>query len=687
MMPDVTRNLIGPLPRFARAFLIRMTVCILLLAAAPAAGNAQPGPPQIVSHFVDHTAVTSHFFENMYRALQLPDGRIVALSVVGRLALPKMQARHSTDHAYTWSEPEDLFNWPKEAARYYTFDALVDQQQELHIYLLCDDAIWHARSEAGRTRWRPANVIYKGTPGNFLSALQLRNGRLVLPIPFEHKRSWSNRGGGFLDFTYVGTWSVTSIYSDNNGDAWQQSPDELVVETPDLGTWGADEPAAIQLKDGRIWMLIRTQRGRFFESFSNDGAHWTDPQPTNLISSDSPAALLRLKDGRILLFSNVCRRYPYAYGARYVLHAAVSDDEGLTWHGFREVAHDPLRAAPPSSDGDYGVAYTFPMLAADGLVLFTNWVESGRDRSFRLLDPAWLDATHEGTDFATGADDWSTFASKGVYLQSDPERAGSKMLALKKADSAWPAGAVWNFPLGAKGRLRIELMLRAGFGGAVLGLTDHFSVPWDVEDVFHNVLTLRLPPSGYIFPGVALALGRWQDLEFDWDTTLRYYRVLLDGRQVGTIQDNRRSSGLNYLRIRSLAVAPDSGLLIRSVTVDITPGRGVPRDFESPTFGAGAETLRAPPSPWTKPPVYGPGDGVFVPKFLFRSGIEAVGKLSTTWFMQVTSQAATDLMRRDYQDCHQKLLLKSRFTFQKKPPRSPFNVKPFCRTKGSETAT
>ena len=85
-MPDVTRNLIGPLPRFARAFLIRMTVCILLLAAAPAAGNAQPGPPQIVSHFVDHTAVTSHFFENMYRALQLPDGRIVALSVVGRLA-------------------------------------------------------------------------------------------------------------------------------------------------------------------------------------------------------------------------------------------------------------------------------------------------------------------------------------------------------------------------------------------------------------------------------------------------------------------------------------------------------------------------------------------------------------------------------------------------------------------------
>src|SRR5689334_14169154 len=71
---------------------------------------------------------------------------------------------------------------------------------------------------------------------------------------------------------------------------------------PDLTTYGADEPAIIQLKDGRVWMLIRTQRGRFYESYSNDGAYWLPALPTKLFSSDSPAGLIRLKDGGILLF-------------------------------------------------------------------------------------------------------------------------------------------------------------------------------------------------------------------------------------------------------------------------------------------------------------------------------------------------------------------------------------------------
>ena len=270
----------------------------VMLGAASFCSNANDiSPPRVVSDFVDHTSATSHFFENMYRALQLPDGRIVALSVIGRLAVPIMQARYSSDLGHSWSQPNDLFQWPRDAGRYYTFDALIDQNKEIHIYLLCDHAIWHTRSEGDRTRWRPANVIYRGAPGNFLSALQLTNGRLVLPIPYESKRSWSRRGGDFLDFTYVGSWSVTSVYSDDNGETWQRSPDELVVETPDLGTWGADEPAAIQLKDGRVWMLIRTQRGRFFESYSNDGARWTTPEPTNLISSDSPAGLLSTRQG------------------------------------------------------------------------------------------------------------------------------------------------------------------------------------------------------------------------------------------------------------------------------------------------------------------------------------------------------------------------------------------------------
>ena len=66
-----------------------------------------------------------------------------------------------------------------------------------------------------------------------------------------------------MEYTYMGDFSSTSMYSDDNGETWHQSPDILSVQTPDLHTYGADQPMVIQLKDGRVWMLMRTQLGRF----------------------------------------------------------------------------------------------------------------------------------------------------------------------------------------------------------------------------------------------------------------------------------------------------------------------------------------------------------------------------------------------------------------------------------------
>ena len=293
------------------------------------------------------------------------------------------------------------------------------------------------------------------------------------------------------------------------------------MQTPDMHTYGAVEPVVIQLKDGRVWMLMRTQRGRFYESFSKDGARWSRPQPSPLISSDSPAGLIRLKDGSLMLFSNACLRYPYAYGARYVLHGAISRDEGRTWQGFREVARDPHRNEPPTFQSDYGVSYVFPTLTADGRVLFSAWVEQGNLRRFRLVDPAWLLETRQESDFSQGLEEWSIFGSKGSRFSLIPRRTSATVLALRKADPDWPAGAVWNFPVGSRGRLRLQLKLRTGFAGAVLGLTDHFSVPWDLEDTFYNVFNLSIAPSGELLPKVKLAPERWYEMEFNWDTNRR----------------------------------------------------------------------------------------------------------------------------------------------------------------------
>jgi hypothetical protein len=552
---------------------------------------AGPETPRVVSVFQATPESHYPFRENMYRALQLPDARVVALSVARSSEHQQtMQARYSTDQGETWSQPEDLFQWPREEGGFALFDALVDHQGEIHIWILGDANsgilypkqqegtasrpgqildIWYARSRNARKNWDKPKSIWQGHGSDLLSVIQLRNGRLLLPFAYAKPRTWANRGGGFLDFTFVGAYSVSSLYSDDDGATWKRSQNELVVQTPDLGTYGADEPVVIELKDGRVWMLMRTQRGRFFESFSSDGgATWSAPQPSKLISSDSPAGLIRLRDGNILLFSNACLRYPYAYGARNVLHVAISADEGKTWRGFREVVRDPLRDEPPANRADYGLAYTFPTLLTDGRILFSNWVESGRQRTVRRFDPNWISETVQTSDFAKGIDDWSIFGSKGVTLPADI--SGAKVLEVRKAEKDWPAAAVWNFPVGTKGTLKLQMKIQPGFGGVRVGLTDYFSVPWDMEDQFYNVFNLAISPNGDIIPGARLSPGQWHDVVLDWDTSSRRCNISIDGKPAGVIEDNRESSGINYLRLHSIAQEPDSGLQIRNVSADVT---------------------------------------------------------------------------------------------------------------------
>jgi hypothetical protein len=110
------------------------------------------------------------------------------------------------------------------------------------------------------------------------------------------------------------------------------------------------------VKGGRVWNLVRVQWGSFYESFSGDGSRFSEPQPAALVNSDSPAGLTRTDDGRLVLLWNNCQRYSYALGGRQVLHAAVSEDEGKTWIGYREVMRAPKADEPPPPGGDFGTA-------------------------------------------------------------------------------------------------------------------------------------------------------------------------------------------------------------------------------------------------------------------------------------------------------------------------------------------
>lgn len=211
-----------------------------------------------------------------------------------------------------------LFALSTDQGGFGSFHALTDRDGEVHIFFLNDGDsgiflpksasykpirpgevkdIWHFKTSGKGTRWdAPPKRIWTGRAGDLLSVIQLDSGRILLPFCDETSRSWSNRGQGADAFTYVGWFNSSVIYSDDDGETWHQSPDELVVPAPDGETLGGIEPVLLPLRDDRVWMLLRTQLGRFYESFSYDqGVHWSRPKPTTITSSDSPAALLDLR--------------------------------------------------------------------------------------------------------------------------------------------------------------------------------------------------------------------------------------------------------------------------------------------------------------------------------------------------------------------------------------------------------
>lgn len=514
----------------------------------------------------------------------LPDGKLVG--ILGALRNNHVIARYSSDEGVTWGEETPLF--PLDGPNGWGVqNCFLDRDGEIQMIGTFSNSdehpksiyetrydIWHFRSRDGRRSWNRPTLVWKGYAGSLLSFLQLHDGRVVVPFCYLTPRSWANRGEGFDQFTYTGRFSSSAACSDDNGQTWYASKDELKEPTPQIGEDGGIEPCVLELKTGRLWMLIRTQNGRFFESFSQDrGTTWTHPVPTGISSSDSPCSLTRLHDGRVVMFWNNTLRYPYANGGRAVLHGAISEDDGKTWRGYREIAANPYAVEPPPPNGDHGVTYTVPALTGSGKLVTSLSTGHGSDTLILRVDPEWLYDTKQETDFSPGLKGWTYFGTRGVALEAHPDHPNRQVLGLRKPDPEWPSGVVWNFPAGKRGQLRIRLRLASDFAGVLIGLTDHFSVAFDEQDRFFNVFNLDLGPGGTLAEGGKIAAGQWADLEFNWDCeSQRQCGVNLNGRPVARLHMKRETPGPSYLRLRSTCLGQDrGGMQVASVSVDVGP--------------------------------------------------------------------------------------------------------------------
>ena len=591
----------NPFPFTRRRFLTTAVGTIAVFGVGPVVDSAEKHcpksavtPPQVFLQ--PHHEHSQTAYSNPTR---LPDGVLIRYAVDRKEN--QLRSQTSADGGRTWSK--ETFE-TEILPQTYCVIPLLSADGEMHLasmvlrgegrQLAVDRFIdvWHQRTTGKRTKWKKPNRMFAGYCGALMDFKQLSTGRLICPFAWwVPMRPCSPPVGANL---------CTVYYSDDAGRTWTKSKSDLSSPCyPNFvgNNYGADEPCILELKDGRLWMLMRTQTGFLYESFSSDqGETWSDAQPSRFVCSSSPPMLWRMPDGRIVVLWNNCESPPAHKGVgvyvnRDALHAAVSDDEGKTWRGFREVYRDPHENETPP-DTDRGSGYPTPpvwtgsfeneSVEKGGRFVFLTGQGVGR-RNLVSVDPRWLMLTHAEDDFSNGLGQWIAFKPigpakhyrrarvAGPRLIAHPTKPGAKVLYLRKPDAHDADGAVWNFPNGVVGKLSLRMKLNVGFGGAAISLNDRSFKPTDDNSERLAVFGITVESDGQIDGGSKLALDRWHTLTFAWNLKKERCSLSVDGTAAATLpQRNATSNGISYLHLRSKATEIDrAGFYVESVAAEV----------------------------------------------------------------------------------------------------------------------
>lgn len=243
--------------------------------------------------------------------------------------------------------------------------------------------VWAVRSvDEGRT-WTDAQMIYDGYCGDIHDIFETRDGTIIAPVQ---------------ELMYEdGRHALRPRYSTDGGKTWRRS------NLLDIGGRGHHdgliESTLAQSADGRVWMLCRTNLGRFWSAYSDDeGQYFRVLTPSDIPASSAPGAFKRLASGRLLLVWN----RPAPEGAaepppeaviggdgqwsetrvsnyRAELSIAFSSDDGATWSS-------PAVIARRLSDARAYLAYCYVFEPQPGEI----WITSMQgDLRLRLREEDW----------------------------------------------------------------------------------------------------------------------------------------------------------------------------------------------------------------------------------------------------------------------------------------------------------
>ena len=159
---------------------------------------------------------------------------------------------------------------------------------------------------------------------------QLSTGRLLVPAASTKDVKTVNH---FVSHCYI---------SDDGGTTWRNSRGHV-----DAAGRGAMEPEVVELSDGRLLMILRTQLGYIGRSHSTDGGEtWSPMESLGVRAPEAPATLRRIPaTGDLVLIWNDTYKPGTGHGGeRTPLTAAISSDDGRP--GKQSATWNPIRRKP-----------------------------------------------------------------------------------------------------------------------------------------------------------------------------------------------------------------------------------------------------------------------------------------------------------------------------------------------------
>ncbi|MCP4643422.1 MAG: exo-alpha-sialidase [bacterium] len=279
--------------------------------------------------------------------VRMPDKTILAVDGTG---LDEAKVMVSADEGVTW-----------DGRPMFAAGAGVQVSNERAVMCTRDGVLIVAYMNLHEKDWRWNSKTHDADPGTQLPTYAVRSldGGVTWEAPRKMHDEWSGcvrnmiqTRSGAVVFTAMklltnpGRHTVLTYVSTDDGASWTGSH---VIDLGGNGHHGGiTEATVIELEDGRLWKLIRTNWGKFWSAYSEDeGRSWRTIHPSDINASSAPGQLHRMASGRMALvwnrqFPEGKTEFPMSGGDnewseiptsnhREELSIAFSEDEGQTW--------------------------------------------------------------------------------------------------------------------------------------------------------------------------------------------------------------------------------------------------------------------------------------------------------------------------------------------------------------------